>query len=945
MGAGFLALTGGAFAAVTNTAPTTSAGTYSVLLNTALTVNLVSLAKDTTPTATGLRYTFTQPANGSVTKYTYGSYVYEGYMTYTPNTGFTGTDTFRFTVTDGEFVSNESTITIKVLPNSPPQLLGATLWATPGMTTPNRLQIGGLGRLIDPDVTQPFSYEITTPPSKGTIKGLAPSSYGARWGATFTYEPQAGFIGEDYFEARASDGIAWSEPARYRIVVREAGKPAGALVLIVVEGAIATELDPELQRLKADLEAEGWTARIVPWTKDARALWDYARTEYLNKEQCLVGALLIGNVPVPGNPHNLWQLWKYRTNWFGQPNGDPGSASITSDFGADIWVSRFKAQDVWQLRNALEANHRYRSGQSRLPERQWRFVGKDWGDWATSPYGLQRVWPTEVLQKSMWEAFAQGTEHLIMFEHDGGGDGIEGTVTTPGYPVQARFYTDDGCAAGGRRARSSLYSRGGSNVTSFGPASTWGGGGSWGYNLLSQNSGVEAFTRGVALGSLMMTEQRGGFPHYANYYLHWGDLSLAYKKTGNNALPVATIKGPTTAVRMGQPAAFTVSLSDSDAAQADNPKIDYKLLADFWPTGFGEDGKPGSKGGRREPGITRTYADGSTSDSFVWTYDRPHVYTVRVEAQDEWFTRHGVETTVAVAPDPSRPLRILAGGTASDLTDSKGALWLYDQTAVAGTWGRKTIWGYIWEERTTSPIAQTGDPALFQTCVGVNGGITYQVPVTNGTYQVKLGFADFLNNAVGSSVTDIQIEGATVLDNYDVFAEVGARTAVVKTFTANVADGLLEITLVRDKLGKANSFLNNIEILPVSPYQAWMEAKRSAPPTPDTPSAPVLAPEKMTETADADGDGLSNLMEYALDLNPVAMSAPVAGYSISTDPELRLTFFRARAELTYVVECSADLVNWTTVATNPGTVGTSVTVPAPPSASARCFLRLRVVTP
>jgi hypothetical protein len=45
----------------------------------------------------------------------------------------------------------------------------------------------------------------------------------------------------------------------------------------------------------------------------------------------------------------------------------------------------------------------------------------------------------------------------------------------------------------------------------------------------------------------------------------------------------------------------------------------------------------------------------------------------------------------------------------------------------------------------------------------------------------------------------------------------------------------------------------------------------------------------------------------------------------------------------YIVEGSPDMNTWTCVVTNPGTVGTTVTVPyqAPPGAE-RHFLRLRV---
>jgi len=97
--------------------------------------------------------------------------------------------------------------------------------------------------------------------------------------------------------------------------------------------------------------------------------------------------------------------------------------------------------------------------------------------------------------------------------------------------------------------------------------------------------------------------------------------------------------------------------------------------------------------------------------------------------------------------------------------------------------------------------------------------------------------------------------------------------------------------------------------------------------------------------ADADGDGLSNFMEYALGSHPrLAAQAKVPVVS-PEQGRLKLNFLRARAELTYTVESSSDLTTWTTVQVNPGTVGnlvdvldTTVIDPTYP----RRFLRLSV---
>ena len=83
-------------------------------------------------------------------------------------------------------------------------------------------------------------------------------------------------------------------------------------------------------------------------------------------------------------------------------------------------------------------------------------------------------------------------------------------------------------------------------------------------------------------------------------------------------------------------------------------------------------------------------------------------------------------------------------------------------------------------------------------------------PVSPGTFEVRLFFAEIFTGtqAVGSRVFDVSIEGAMVLDDYDVFADVGANRAVMKSFVVS-SDANLEIDF---KHVVENPMINGIEI-------------------------------------------------------------------------------------------------------------------------------------
>ncbi|NQX02788.1 hypothetical protein HQ447_19180 [bacterium] len=98
-----------------------------------------------------------------------------------------------------------------------------------------------------------------------------------------------------------------------------------------------------------------------------------------------------------------------------------------------------------------------------------------------------------------------------------------------------------------------------------------------------------------------------------------------------------------------------------------------------------------------------------------------------------------------------------------------------------------------------------------------------------------------------------------------------------------------------------------------------------------------------TPTDDPDGDGVNNLLEYGLGGDPrVPSPSDLPTLSRTMAGQLIFTFKRARADLTYQVQATSDLLGtWQVLQTNPGTVGEIVTVTdTPPANVPQRFLRL-----
>ncbi len=117
-----------------------------------------------------------------------------------------------------------------------------------------------------------------------------------------------------------------------------------------------------------------------------------------------------------------------------------------------------------------------------------------------------------------------------------------------------------------------------------------------------------------------------------------------------------------------------------------------------------------------------------------------------------------------------------------------------------------------------SDILNTTDDELYHSERW--GSFSYNIPVTSGSYQVVLHFAEIWwgtsaagTGGAGSRKFNVDIEGSRKLTEYDIFAKAGgALRAIQETFQVTVTDGILSIDFLNGSADNAK--VSAIEVVP-----------------------------------------------------------------------------------------------------------------------------------
>ena len=182
-------------------------------------VSIDVLANDSDPDGDPLAIAaLTAPASGTAV-------ISGNRVAYTPTAGFTGTDRFTYTISDGRGGSATATVVVTVSPppNRPPVAIDDAASTTPA--TPVTINV--LANDSDPD-GDPLSITAVTPPAAGTATIN---------GSTIVYAPLRGFVGTDRFTYTISDGRGGTATATVTVVV---APPANQPPVAVDDAATTT---------------------------------------------------------------------------------------------------------------------------------------------------------------------------------------------------------------------------------------------------------------------------------------------------------------------------------------------------------------------------------------------------------------------------------------------------------------------------------------------------------------------------------------------------------------------------------------------------------------------------------------------------------------------------------------------------------------------------------
>ena len=225
--------------------PTARADTATTNANTAVKINVLANDQGSSLKVVSV----TTPAHGTAKINT------DKTITYTPAAGYTGSDTFKYTIRDAAGKKATATVSLTVLNRAP--VAGADTAATDANLP---VTIAVLANDSDPD-GHGLNVSAVTQPANGAV-AINPDQ-------TLTYTPKAGYTGSDGFTYTVADGHAGSAQGSVAVTVRNrapvvsndsAATDANTPVTIDV---LANDTDPDGHALKINAVTQPANGSVV----------------------------------------------------------------------------------------------------------------------------------------------------------------------------------------------------------------------------------------------------------------------------------------------------------------------------------------------------------------------------------------------------------------------------------------------------------------------------------------------------------------------------------------------------------------------------------------------------------------------------------------------------------------------------------------------------------
>jgi len=213
-----------------------------------------------------------------------------------------------------------------------------------------------------------------------------------------------------YEEFVAAHGLHRPPPLKIRFTQQPEGKSLDNHVLVVVEEGLYPQIETALLEYVSDLEFQGYAVTVVTDTAFGGTPMEFrAFLASIYGSQGLVGALLVGDLPVPWH-ESTWDDGEYENYpcdyFFMDLDGTWSDVDIngiydehTGDRLPEIWVSRMTASTL----GGTEADHvsallakiaAYRNGSLVQPQQGITFIDDDWSYWETC--GMDFIYGSQV---------------------------------------------------------------------------------------------------------------------------------------------------------------------------------------------------------------------------------------------------------------------------------------------------------------------------------------------------------------------------------------------------------------------------------------------------------------------------------------------------------------------------------------------------------------------